>query len=329
MYVHTPQLHVSDRGKLMIFRNATKKYHSHFELEQEQFDSTIEFVKEQQVPCVFVSPHLDDAALSNGGLISELSRLMPGKVYIISAFTRVSPLPHTRHVHKFLVGSPYQNAAELFAARLEEDNLACKKLGATALPLGFVDAGYRKRAHPHPIRRAIGSHIPEFLHQYPTSFSIGRAHISRSEQLLIQNLKAKLLEVTSTIGLCVIFSPVGGKRTHVDHLITRQSCQQAFPKRVIYSLDYPYFLWSPPDNGFIQKSRLLPGMYGKYKEERHEAIACYATQLKSCFEEGIVPAATELPDEIYWLDNEVLECLKCTVHANQGAKVKPITSELH
>jgi LmbE family N-acetylglucosaminyl deacetylase len=313
----------------MMFRNATETYRSRFEHGQEQFDTTVAFVKEQQIPCVFVSPHLDDAVLSNGGLISEFSRDMPGKVYVISVFTRVSPLPHTRHVHKFQIGSTYRNAYELFAARTEEDTMACKKLGATAIHLDFVDAGYRKRDHPHPIRQAVGTLFPEVLHLYPTSFSIGRQHVDRRERFLIQDVKAKLLEVIGTIGLCVIFSPVGGKRTHVDHLITRQSCQQAFPKRVIYSRDYPYSLWSPPDNGFIQKYGLSPGIYGKRKEERHEAIACYASQVTSCFAENSVPAAADLPDEVYWLDSEVLECLKCSIHVNEGASVKPITSELH
>ena len=308
----------------MILRNATEKYRSRFEQGQQLFDTTVEFVKEQQVPCVFVSPHLDDAALSNGGLISELSRVMPGKVYIISIFTHISPLPHTRHVHKFLEGSLFQHAHQLFAARVEEDKIACKKLGATAIHLDFIDAGYRKRAHPHRVRQAIGHLIPEALHMYPTSFSIGRQHVSKREHLLIQNLKTELIGIIGTIDPCVIFSPVGGKRTHVDHLITRQSCQQAFPKRVIYSLDYPYSLWSPPDKGFIQKSGLLSGIYRKRKEERREAIACYVSQLKSCFEEGIMPAAADLPNEVYFLDSAVLESLKCSVHTNVGARVGSI-----
>lgn len=302
----------------MILRNAAAKYRSRFEQGQQLFDMTVEFVKEQQLPCVFVSPHLDDAALSNGGLISELSRVMPGKVYIISIFTHISPLPHTRHVHKFLEGSLFQNVHQLFAARVEEDQIACKKLGATAIHLNFIDAGYRKRAQPHRVRQAIGHLIPEALHMYPTSFSIGRLHVDKHEQLLMQNLKTELLGVIGTVGPCVIFSPVGGKRTHVDHLITRQCCQQAFPKRVIYSLDYPYSLWSSSDKGFIQKSGLLSGIYRKHKEERREAIACYASQVKNCFEEGIVPAAADLPNEVYWLDSAVLECLKCSVHANEG-----------
>lgn len=312
----------------MILRNVTEKYRSRLEQGQQLFDTTIEFVKEQQIPCVFVSPHLDDAALSNGGIISELAKIMPGKVYIISVFTHISPLPHTRHVNKFLEGSQFQNAHELFAARVEEDNIACKKLGATAIHLDFIDAGYRKRTRPHIVRQVIGHFIPEALHMYPTSFSIGRQYVGRGEQLLMQNVKTELLGVIGTIGPCVIFSPVGGKRNHVDHLITRQCCQQAFPKRVIYSLDYPYSLWSPPDKGFIQKSGLLPGIYGKRKEERREVIACYASQVKSCFEEGIVPAAADLPDEVYFLDCAVLECLKCSVQANEGAKVKRKSPEI-
>jgi LmbE family N-acetylglucosaminyl deacetylase len=308
----------------MILRHATGKYRSRFGQGQQLFDTTVEFVKAQQVPCVFVSPHLDDAALSNGGLISELSRAMPGNVYIITIFTRISPLPHTRHVQKFLERSPFQHAHQLFAARVEEDKIACKKLGATAIHLDFIDAGYRKLVQPHSVRQALGHLIPEALHIYPTSFSIGRNHVGKREQLFIQNVKKDLLEVIGTIGPCVIFSPLGGKRTHVDHVITRQCCQQAFPKRVIYSLDYPYSLWSPPDKGFIQSSGLVSGIYRKRKEERREAIACYVSQLKSCFEEGIVPAAADLPNEVYWLDSAVLESLKYSVHANEGARTGSI-----
>ncbi len=244
----------------MILCRAMEKYLGRFGQGQQLFNTTVEFIKEQQVPCVFVSPHLDDAALSSGGLISELSRVLPGKVYIISIFTRVSPLPHTRHVQKFLDGSLFQHAHQLFAARVEEDTIACEKLGATAIHLDFIDAGYRKRAHPHRVRQALGHLIPEALHMYPTSFSIGRHHVGKREQLFIQHVKTELLGVIGTIGPCVIFCPVGGKKTHVDHVITRQSCQQAFPNRVIYSLDYPYSLWSPP----IQASSKAADWYRGY-----------------------------------------------------------------
>ena len=308
----------------MILRHATEKYRNRSEQGQQLFETTVECIKEQNRPCVFVSPHLDDAALSNGGLISELSRVMPGKVYIISLFTHISPLPHTRHVRKFLEGSPFQHAHQLFAARVEEDTIACKKLGATAIHLDFIDAGYRKRAHPHRVRQALGHLIPEVLHMYPTAFSIGRHHVGKREQLFIQNVKTELIRVIGTIGPCVIFSPVGGKRTHVDHVITRDSCQQAFPQRVIYSLDYPYSLWSSPDKGFIRKSGLVSGIYSKCKEDRREAIACYISQVKSCFEEGIVPAAADLPNEVYFLESAVLESLKCSVHANGRARVGSI-----
>jgi LmbE family N-acetylglucosaminyl deacetylase len=277
---------------------------------QQVLCETIRFVQEQHVDCVFVSPHFDDAVLSSGGLIAECARALPGKVHVVTVFTQTSPLPHTRHMRKFQALSQYQSARELVDARAAEDRCAQGRLGARFIHLAFVDAGYRKRAHPSPLRRAWGRILPEALHTYPGSFSIGRQAMRRLEEPLIQAVQEALLDIAKEIGRCIVFCQLGGWRTHIDHTITRQCCLQAFPGRVIYVYDYPYSLWSPPDAAFVEAQGLTPAVYGEHKPERREAIMCYASQLQGLFAGGIVPAAAALPDEVYYLNRAVLTNLE-------------------
>lgn len=69
---------------------------------------------------IFISPHLDDAILSAGGLIHYLKD--KGKVKIITVFTK---------------------GDEIFSKRKIEDINVCQYLGIGYLHLGFIDALWR------------------------------------------------------------------------------------------------------------------------------------------------------------------------------------------
>ena len=98
---------------------------------------------------VFVSPHLDDAALSCGGNIARLARAGT-RVTVVTVFTAdqspgsaLSPLAMRTHASWGVGDQPFE-------ARRAEDAAACKAMGADAEHLGLLDAIYRRSAAGEP-----------------------------------------------------------------------------------------------------------------------------------------------------------------------------------
>src|SRR3989344_5876415 len=106
----------------------------------------IKKITENKIPCVFVSPHLDDSILSAGALMCHLSQKT--KVTAITVFTEASPKPYTLSAKKFLYSCGYRNAQELFDARKKEDSNIFSGLGVEFRHLGFTDAAWRKKENP-------------------------------------------------------------------------------------------------------------------------------------------------------------------------------------
>src|SRR5512141_1171065 len=93
---------------------------------------------------IYLSPHLDDAALSAGGLIYEQTQAgVPVEIWTfmsgIPDLTEYSPFAQLLH---FQWG--FANAEETFRARREEDLSAAKILGAKNVHFDFWDCIYRR-----------------------------------------------------------------------------------------------------------------------------------------------------------------------------------------
>src|SRR5260221_14357797 len=90
----------------------------------------------KKIPCVFVSPHFDDAVLSCGTLLTKLS----GKtdITVINVFTKAHGKPYTLSARKNLIDSgKYSDADKLFGDREQEDKKALSKLSVKISNLGL------------------------------------------------------------------------------------------------------------------------------------------------------------------------------------------------
>jgi len=91
---------------------------------------------------LFISPHLDDVALSCGGYVRRISEAGK-KVVVVTVMTAdlpkgpVSWLARRNHLAWHLGDAP-------FALRRGEDEAAVRALGATHRHLGLLDAMYRR-----------------------------------------------------------------------------------------------------------------------------------------------------------------------------------------
>ena len=98
----------------------------------------------EKAPCLFISPHLDDAVLSAGDFILFLiEQKIP--VTVITVFTKISPKPYTLSAKSFIRQCGYNDAELLFADRRSEDKEIFKKIGIQTEHFDFVDATWRKK----------------------------------------------------------------------------------------------------------------------------------------------------------------------------------------
>jgi LmbE family N-acetylglucosaminyl deacetylase len=172
---------------------------------------------------IFVSPHLDDAALSCGGGIARLARAGV-RVKVVSVFTADQPSgePLSPLAKRSLAS--WATGDQPFALRRAENQAAMQILGAEAEDLGLLDAIYR--------RSESGKALYSDPLVAPTPEDV--------ERFLPQLKKALGQSSVATSGGEPVFCPAG-TGGHVDHLLVRQAIEQiAEPDEIVYYEEYPY-----------------------------------------------------------------------------------------
>src|SRR3989344_6083811 len=93
---------------------------------------------------IIFSPHLDDAILSTGSLLTYLAE--QGKnVHVINVFTEGSTLESSLS-ERFLKQANNSNPAKYFTTRRSEDKTALERIGSISITnLGLTDAAWRGR----------------------------------------------------------------------------------------------------------------------------------------------------------------------------------------
>jgi LmbE family N-acetylglucosaminyl deacetylase len=176
---------------------------------------------------IYISPHLDDVALSCGGLVWEQRRAgVPVSIWTVCAGDPppgpLSPFAESLHTR-------WQTGVDTVALRRREDIAACAELGAVFRHLRVPDCIYRR-----------GSVSQEAL--YASEAEI-MGEIKPEEAGLVDRLCAELLEVLPDQAVLVSPLTLGG---HVDHRLTRTIVEKALQAKhpagweLWYYADYPY-----------------------------------------------------------------------------------------
>ena len=228
---------------------------------------------------IFLSPHLDDAALSCGGGITRLARAGV-RVTVVTVFTTDQPpdaplstLARRSHASWGVGDRPFE-------VRRAEDEAALQLLGAESQRLGMLDAVYRR------------SPSGDALYANP----LAPPSPDDTEQLL-PRLVAALNDSAAATPQARVFCPAG-TGGHVDHVLARRAIEQvADSEAIVYYDEYPYtarpgVLASGADGPDAWPSHDLR-LTAEELETRIAAIACYASQLR-----GLFPTAGERLREI-------------------------------
>jgi LmbE family N-acetylglucosaminyl deacetylase len=230
---------------------------------------------------IYLSPHLDDAALSAGGLIYEQTRSgLPVELWTFMCgdphLTEFSPLAQILHAQW-----GFANAEETVRERRIEDNQAAEILGAKAIHFDFLDCIYRRGKDG------------EWLYQ---------------EQIFIpphegdSNLPS---QIASTImprlqpdDVLVCQLSVG---SHVDHVLVRKAAE-LLGRPLIYDIDMPYFLYKSDE--LEEKAAGMKESVSRITEAGLErwldAVVAYKSQLPSLNEVVSTPEKARASIRAYW-----------------------------
>ncbi len=240
---------------------------------------------------IFISPHLDDAVFSAGGLMSQLSE-KGSEIILINVFTKASNPPYTLSVKRFLSSCGYDSVDKLFEDRITEDASVAKQINAKVINLGFTDALWRQKKGAH-------SKIAELNYVYPIfRFTIERGFISHHDKPLIKELENLLKQKITENEDTVIFCPLG-IGLHTDHLIVRQAVSASF-NNVVFWEDYPYSEVALPDPVFIKSHGLISEKIRINREVKEKLVNGYKSQIKAIFRSS---RATVKNNETYYYNH--------------------------
>ena len=171
---------------------------------------------------LYVSPHLDDAALSCGGLIR---RQVLGGTHVL-VVTVLAGAPHHRDLSEFAAQTHarWGNDPSPAAMRGEEDRSAMAQLGADCLHLEYPDAIYR-------------SHGGSFLYSSDEEL-FGSIHPADAN--FPSQVAAAIADIRSSPD-SITYAPLS-VGNHVDHQLVRNALLSLRPPadEVVFYEDYPY-----------------------------------------------------------------------------------------
>jgi len=221
---------------------------------------------------LFISPHLDDVALSCGGRVWELARA--GEAVLIVTLCagdtppQLADSPAVRRVH-----DEWRLGPNPYAGRRREDRRACRLLGARPVHLDLLDAVYRQDGAGRMLysRKFIGARVKPW----------DRRHHAVA-------LRAALAGLDRRYPGARVFCPLAFG-AHVDHIIARAQIEAVFsPAQIVYYEDFPYAELASPDawrsatDGLYHQTVRLNA---EARAARIAAIGEYRSQLFALFRE--------------------------------------------
>jgi LmbE family N-acetylglucosaminyl deacetylase len=215
---------------------------------------------------IYISPHLDDAVLSAGGLIREqVNAGIPVEIWTI-----LCGVPPTDELSPFAQVLHYQwgipSVTELIHSRRAEDEKACQIVGAKPVYFDYLDCIYRRGKNndwlygyifvpPHEDEADLPARIAESI----------SARLEPTDQLVCQ------------LGL----------GSHIDHILVRRAVE-LLRRPLLYYTDIPYLFKTPEEFG-PSTAGMKANAYAVSEaglRSWQEAIAAYESQISSLFEDS-------------------------------------------
>jgi LmbE family N-acetylglucosaminyl deacetylase len=224
---------------------------------------------------IFLSPHLDDAVFSCGGLIWDLTHQGED----VEIWTICTANPHPDNLSPFAISlhADWGLGADAYQIRQTEDQTAARTLNAKPQYLGYLDCIYRQ------------SPAGEFYYQNEEDI-FGGLHGQDSE--LIDQLSEELRVMIPRDSNLVAPLGIGN---HVDHDLTRKAVSR---------LDLPCFYYADFPYAREEDGREIIRLLGCSDDWNYENRVITELGLRKWIEASAA-YASQLP--IFWEDSNDLE----------------------
>ena len=214
---------------------------------------------------IYLSPHLDDAVLSCGGIILHQRKAgIPVEIWNWMCGIPTDNQPLSDLARKEHAGWEIDSAKEAYIARLAEDRQAAARVDAQTRNFNLLDCIYRQADD--------GSFLYSeelFSSPHPADDHI----VTEIAALITENIQdGDVLVCPFSIG------------QHPDHVLVRRAAEQTgYP--LLYYADIPYTIWHPDQfaectAGF--SAELIPVSIEELATWQ-DAVAAYASQISSLF----------------------------------------------
>jgi LmbE family N-acetylglucosaminyl deacetylase len=217
---------------------------------------------------IYLSPHLDDVALSCGGQI--FTQTAAGQSVLIVTIMAGDPPVATLSDFAHSLHERWELIADAVARRRMEDIASCRVLGADYVHWTTPDSIYRL----HPV---TGEPI-----YFSEADIFGAVHPAEAD--MVDKLAQQMMTLP---GSGRILAPLAVGH-HVDHTLTRAAAERVWGPGLLYYEDYPYASEPgaldavlPADHTVWQAEVIL--LSEAALQARVESIAAFASQLSTFF----------------------------------------------
>lgn len=230
-------------------------------------------------PVIFLSPHLDDAALSCGASISMLVE----QSIDVRVYTVFSGIPKTEELSQLAKAIHLEGELEgdAMLRRREEDRVAMQYLGVNFTYVDFLDCIYRTD--------------PAGKSRYQTKKDIFAVHPHLEVDAdTLQDLITYLCRMLKELQPSEVYVPLGIGH-HIDHILVREALERSIVQsgsdnssELIYYEDVPY-ICSPESRDFLitlSKSFVPKPQWVSSRAwtTKLEAIAAYKSQVTTMWD---------------------------------------------
>lgn len=239
---------------------------------------------DQGVPVIVLAPHLGDAALSCGALLTYAVSRTP--VTVVTFFTEGGQPPYGWSARRYLRRVGARDAGVVYRWRRDEDRAALEPLGITCVHAGLTEALFRRR--PANLSRSRHTHVYPFYRTYVTS---GR--IVAADAGMLREVREIIHRVAGS-GPNLVLAPlgVGG---HVDRILVRTAAQSSGGP-VAYYRDAPGGSRDSAAEAFVYRHDLVETRWPEPADAKADLIRTYGSLTgQRLFEAGDPP-----PPEVFF-----------------------------
>ena len=231
----------------------------------ERHENVIAGLIGQGMPVVALAPHLGDAALSCGALLTyAVSRT---QVTVVTFFTEGGKAPYARSARRYLRRVGARDAEAVYRWRRDEDRAALEPLGITCVHAGLTEAMFRRR--PANLTWSRRTDVYPF---YRVHVSGGR--IVAADAGTLREVREVIHRVAGS-GPSLVLAPlgVGG---HVDRILVRTAAQHSGAP-VAYYRDLPGNRRDPAAEAFIYRHGLVETRWPEPTEAKADLMRTYGS----------------------------------------------------